>query len=480
MKIVIQYKNKKNIYDRESSVCIADLLKQEGYDFAMPCAGTGKCGKCVITAKGELSAVTDTEKRLLAKAAEQDKRLACETFALGDCELEIPDSGEYSGITDFAIDAAHDPVTGNQSLVAGVADIGTTTVAVYAYQMPDGRLLDSRVFKNPQVNVGADVISRLTYAAVNGSDGLCNGVRRGIENAYADMGVSPAFSVVTGNTAMLHFYENLSCTSLAVYPFEPQSLFGELTDKICIPPCISAFVGADITCGILSSGVFKHDRAMLIDIGTNGEIVYKNGAELICCSAAAGPAFEGGGLTNGVPSVPGAINKVYNIGNRFEYTTIGNAKPVGLCGSGLVDAVAAMLRVGVVDETGYLEEDFYIGDSGICITPQDIRAVQTAKSAIRAAIETVCHDLDAVEKFYIAGSFGKFLNIDNAGAIGLLPKNIKNRTVMTGNSAAAGAAMILFDKSRFDEAKTIAEKAKTIQLASNDTFYNNYIRHMNF
>lgn len=480
MKITINYKNEKKEFFYGNEVKISDVIKQNGYDFAMPCGGVGKCGKCRIKADGCLNDITEAEKKLLDSENESGIRLACEATALGDCEITLFDVGQYSGTADFDFDWNINPITGDKNLIAGVVDIGTTTVAVYAYKMPECELLNSCVVKNPQISIGADVVSRLDYAAKNGSEFLSSLIKNEIAKAFDSFNLAPDFTVVTGNTAMLHFYKNVPSTNLAVFPFEMTDSFGVISETECIPKCISAFIGADITCGIISSGILNHEKAMLIDIGTNGEIVCKDGDNFICCSAAAGPAFEGANIKNGSPSVNGAINKVYNIGNRIEYTTIGNAKPCGICGSGLVDAVAVMLRLGIIDESGYLENDFYLSDSGICITPQDIRAVQTAKAAVRAAIETVCGNIENVEKFYIAGSFGKYLNIDNASQIGLLPKNIKNKTVCVGNTAAAGAAMMLFDKSDFFKAQKIAEKSVTLQLASDETFYRNYIKYMNF
>ncbi len=480
MEITVFCSDKEYKYSFESPIKLSDAIINSGIAFAMPCGGAGKCGKCAVKASGKLSEMTENEKNILGEKAGKGYRLACKAYATGDCVIIIDKTGDYSGITDFDISYESEPMTENDDCFAGVVDIGTTTVASYLYKMPECELIAYSVGKNEQISFGADVVSRISYAAKNGTNHLSEIIKNQIEKAFSSFGKAPKLTVITGNTAMLHFYKNLPCSSLASSPFEPYELFGYSENGVCIPRCISAFVGADITCGVISSGMMSKKKSMLIDIGTNCEIVYKNDDEYICCSASAGPAFEGANIKNGMPSADGAINKVYNIGNKFEYTVIGKSRPVGICGSGLVDCIASMLRAEVIDKTGYLENDFYIGNSGICVTPEDIRAVQTAKAAVAAAIETVCGDLSEVEKFYLSGSFGNYLNTENAVTIGLLPKEMKNKTVLCGNTSAAGASLMLFDKRKFHEANEIAKKARTIQLASNDEFYKKYISHINF
>ncbi len=481
MKITVVYKNEKIEYCADKRTKLSDILTSIGCDISMPCGGIGKCGKCLIKAKGSLSPMSTQEQSLLDKQKVQEGyRLACLTYAMGNCEITIPDSEDFEGITDFDISLGKNPLTGNRQCYAAVIDIGTTTVAFYLYKMPNGELVKTSVHRNNQSVFGADVVSRITYAEKNGTEQLKKTIREQIDHEFESFDINPDFSVITGNTAMLHFYCGLPVHTLAKAPFVVDEYFGYVRNNICIPRCISAFVGADITCGIISSGLMNYDRAMLIDIGTNGEIVLKNGDEFTCCSAAAGPAFEGSEISNGTGAVSGAINSVYNVGNTFYFKTIDNAKPCGICGSGLIDAVASMLKADLIDKTGYLEDNFYIGDSGIFITPNDIRSIQTAKAAIRAAIETLCPDLSSVEQFFISGSFGNYLNVDNAILSGLLPREMKGKVTLCGNSSAFGAAMMLFDRDNFEKGNKTASQTKTIQLASNDTFYEKYIRYMSF
>lgn len=480
MKIKIYFNNKEHIVNFSEKIKLSDAIINSGTAFNMDCGGLGVCGKCAVKAFGNLSEASGEELKVLGDKFKRGYRLACMTYAQGDCNVIIENNESVTGVTEHRYIEAAEPITGYKSCWASVIDIGTTTIAAYLYKMPEGELKEAKLSLNPQRAVGADVMSRISYAEKNGTEDLYRLINNEINNIKNEFFEKPDFTVVTGNTAMLSFYLNKSVHELGVFPFEASELFGYIDNEICVPKCISAFIGADITCGIMASGMLSNDRAMLIDIGTNGEIVYKNGNEIICCSAAAGPAFEGAGITNGCASVKGAISKVYNVGSSFFYNTIDSGKPCGICGSGIIDAVASMLKADIIDSTGYSESDFYIGDSGIFITPSDIRAVQTAKAAIRGAIETVCDDLNGVEKFYISGGFGKYLDINNAVLIGLLPPWVKGRTVLSGNTAAAGAAMILCDKRKFTQADKIAGKAKTIQLGANNTFYKNYIKYINF
>lgn len=478
IKIVYNNLTKEKYYD--GSVSLSDILHNEIHSINFPCSGTGRCGKCKVKCEGCLSEPTLREKELLGNLISDGYRLACMTSAIGDCKIMLESNNELKNSAKADFIENNDPITGDNECYAGVVDIGTTGIEAYIYKMPELELVKHTSQRNSQSVFGADVVSRIAYAENYGVQELSSVINEQINTFLTFDNKKVDFRVVTGNTAMLSLYKNIDVSPLASAPFIPNELFGFCCDNECIPKCISAFVGADVTCGIISSGLLDCEHAVLIDIGTNGEIVYKNGSRFICGSAAAGPAFEGANIRNGVQSIDGAINKVYNIGSRVEYTTIGRQKPIGICGSGLIDAVAVMHRLGVIDDTGYLESDFYIGDSGVFITPEDIRNVQTAKAAIRAAVEMICDDIECVEKVFISGSFGSFLNIDSAIAIGLLPQEFKGKTVLSGNTAVSGAQMILADRNMLLLSSEIAQRAETVQLAGNNKFFEKYISYMNF
>ncbi len=217
---------------------------------------------------------------------------------------------------------------------------------------------------------------------------------------------------------------------------------------------------------------------LFVDIGTNGEMALMTPDGLVCCSTAAGPAFEGAGLYMGMAGIEGAISKVWVEGGVLKYEVIGNKEPVGICGSGILDAVAVMLKVGVIDETGVINEDghefessireyddqpaFEIGTSGVLITQKDIRQIQLAKSAIAAGIETLVHecsiDCEKVDMLFIAGGFGSFINQNSAADIGLLPKCLLDRVTVLGNAAGTGASMLLLSDEMLVQSVGIAQR----------------------
>jgi uncharacterized 2Fe-2S/4Fe-4S cluster protein (DUF4445 family) len=292
-------------------------------------------------------------------------------------------------------------------------------------------------------------------------------------------------AVFTGNTTMLHLLLGLDAANMAVSPFIPVTTNLQYISSKALGldinncgmgvafPGVSAYVGGDTVAAILSSGMYDKDEiSLLVDIGTNGEIVLGGKEWLLACSTAAGPAFEGANIRNGVGGVTGAIDTV-GAGPDFKYTTIGNANPVGICGSGIIDAIARLLDAELIDETGRLADEdeaeelgqaysdrlaaidgvraFNLTTEGregsgsqIVITQKDIRELQNAKAAIAAGIETLIkhsgigHDM--VKKVYLAGGFGSSINIESALKVGLLPRSLENKIEAIGNASGTGAA----------------------------------------
>jgi uncharacterized 2Fe-2S/4Fe-4S cluster protein (DUF4445 family) len=484
MKIKVISGNEIRLVDCSCGETVSDILTRNGFSIPSPCGGKGRCGKCRIRVSGTLSPLGASEKKHLAEAEiNEGYRLGCCAEVLGSCEIYYEnESVRIFGLSDgIKANTQINPLTGSENCFAAAVDIGTTTVAVKIYKMPECKLVYSACVENPQTKYGADIITRITYANEGGTENLKKSVRECVKKIYADSGKEISFSVVTGNTAMLHFYQGLDTSRLAVFPFTPASFFGKREGNIYYPKCMSAFVGADITCAVLASGMMEKKEAFLIDLGTNGEMAYLRDGKLTCCSTAAGPAFEGAGISHGMAASDGAIDSVYiNEKGEVSYTVLGEGRARGICGSGLIDAVACMLEIGVVDETGYLEEDFEIGDSGVFITLEDIRAVQLAKSAIRAGYETLTKEGENIEIFYISGGFGNYVNKSSCVKIGLIPKKMENKIKVIGNGALSGAAMILKNKSCLSEAEKIAHTAKTAELATNPLFINNYIEYMMF
>jgi uncharacterized 2Fe-2S/4Fe-4S cluster protein (DUF4445 family) len=244
-------------------------------------------------------------------------------------------------------------------------------------------------------------------------------------------------------------------------------------------------VGADTLCAIIASGMTKEDAAsLLVDVGTNGEMaIFKEGA-LTVCSTAAGPAFEGAGISMGMMGEDGAIDSVTLVNGNLTAHVIGEREARGICGSGLVDAAACLLESEELDESGYLDDTPYTVSGAVSVSQEDIRALQLAKSAICAGVDTLLEesDIDVVDvsRFYVAGGFGSYLNMKSAERIGLFPRGLSHKTFVVGNAALEGASMLLLDPTLRAEAQKISESAKLLELSGNSTFAEKYIMGMTF
>jgi uncharacterized 2Fe-2S/4Fe-4S cluster protein (DUF4445 family) len=326
------------------------------------------------------------------------------------------------------------------------------------------------------------VISRVDRA-VKGEGEALKGAVRGVLRQLT-VGYEIGTSVICANTTMLYLLTGEDPASLAVAPYRAEHLFGTWVGNTYLAPCISAFVGADVTAAMLACRLDERENALLVDIGTNGEMVLSTDGRLLACSTAAGPCFEGAGISCGTAAVTGAIHRVRAVGREILFETIDGAPPIGLCGTGLVDAVAALLTIGVIDETGYMEEPYTFGDSDVVLTPEDVRAYQLAKSAIRSGIDTLLHFAglapDDVSALYLAGGFGSYLNAQSAAQTGLLPAELASRTVAIGNGAGMGAAMMLLGDQSLARAKELAAATESVELANSPYFATAYMNNMYF
>ena len=470
-------------------------------DIEKPCGGHGKCGKCKVIAKGELSSPTEEEKRLLSREElERGVRLSCLACVLGECEIAtLSLENRVQIVTEGDLPELEIAPSFKQYGVA--VDIGTTTLAARLYD-PEGHVLGSASRLNPQQEWGADVISRIE-AALNGkARELTTAIRKAVDEVIAELSSAAGINsqeidgaVITGNTVMLSLLAEESVEPFSHAPFDAKRLFGEaLTARkleltalepetvVYLPPCISAFVGADTTCAVLATRLDRNDTAMLADIGTNGEIALWHNGRLTVCSTAAGPAFEGVGISMGMRCGKGAIDKVSIDSGVIRAHVIGETAPIGICGSGLVDAIACMLELGILDESGYLEDDEFIIQAPVCITPKDVRMLQLAKSAICAGVVTLARSeglkMSDLPNLYIAGGFGKYLSVESAAKIGLLPCSIAPRSQAVGNAALAGASAMLLNLKTRKEIVGLIKSAKTLDLSTNSVFSDLYVSGM--
>lgn len=494
-------------FEAGQGTLLGDLVTGErsgsGSVLSMPCGGHGRCGKCRVVAKGALSPVSEAERRLLSREEiEQGVRLACCTTVEGDCSVEVAgrDNGQIRNAGDMP-DIALNPAFANCGFVL---DIGTTTLAARLYDTK-GTLLAEGSRLNPQAGWGADVISRIE-ADLRGEGGkltqaICGAMDGLLEELAAKAQRKPEEIdglAVTGNTVMLHLLTGTSTEPLSHAPFAAQRLFGETVTakalglvsvppqtEIYLAPCAAAFVGADLITALLAGGLCNRlETQFLTDIGTNGEMALWHEGELYCCSTAAGPAFEGAGISMGMGGSKGAVDRVAVRDGKLAVHVIGDVAPMGICGSGVVDAVACLLETGQMDETGYIEDETAVISEPVIFTQNDVRMVQLAKSAIHAGIRTLLHtaglECGDVRALLIAGGFGSFLDVENAAKIGLFPEEMQPCIRVIGNAALSGASMLLLNKDYRKVCEDYAGRAKIVELSSNPFFADEYMERMLF
>lgn len=488
------------------SVRLSELLERAGFAIAMPCGGRGRCGKCAVRAEGEMSPATPAEAKLLA--GRPGMRLACETYATGDVELRVEEAGGDS----IRIEGESTAYAMDEGEGLGCAvDIGTTTVAMYLYDLKTHERLGVASAPNPQAVYGADVLSRLDRSMAGDADRLQGAIEGCLRELLAKLAGGRmnevARFVITGNSAMLYLLTRRDPACIARVPFVPDTLFGCAGDparyglsgncRVYLCRSVSAYVGADITCSMLASGFMDGDRladgtVLMADIGTNGEMGLLHGGKLLCCSTAAGPAFEGAGITMGMNARDGAITKVDLADGRVVYEFLGD-RPAGICGSAIVDAVRVMLETGELDETGRMTDRgvryadavaWQVGDSGVYITQADVRQVQLAKSALCAGMLALMNaagieekDLDAL---VIAGGFGSCIRPDSAEAIGLLPEGFAKKARAVGNAAGAGACRVLLSAAEREKSEALSRLGEVLELSTDEFFMDAYVDSMMF
>ena len=480
-KLTIVKNSKTTIVDFEGGTLLDKILEDNGFQIPHPCAGYGRCGKCAVEISGDISEPTESEQKL-------GVRLSCQTAVFGDARVILPDDIEDVRIETNIVRGSGELNPLGEHYGAAV-DIGTTTVAVKVYDLKTGECIGTSAKVNPQTSVAADVMGRIEAAMGDKGELLKSQITDAIDELIKSASGDKIcdFAVLTGNTTMLYLLKGISPESLSHAPFIADDLFGcedsVLGLKAYLPPCMNAFVGADITCAVLSSKMCESDKtSLLCDIGTNGEMALWKDGTLYVTSTAAGPAFEGAGISCGCGSVAGAIDKVWS-DTDFRIHTIGEKEAVGICGSGLLDAIACGLQSGYIDETGAMDDDLILSKS-VSLEPRDIRAVQLAKAAIAAGIETLLSESDTdikdVETLYITGGFGSHLDINSGVRIGLLPEELAPKTKVLGNAALAGAVAVLLNKGEKEKLTQIANCSQHINLGGNPKFNDNYIEQMMF
>lgn len=496
---------------------LMQVLQKAAIEVPFICAGRGTCGKCGVKLINSSSAVTAADQnRFTGKELEKGYRLACQLVLEEDVEIELLEQQERKSaiVSEYKMNVVelNNPYSHDNEAYGVAIDIGTTTIAFELVSLSTGQSIQTYSGINKQRAFGADVVSRIE-ASMKGKGAdlkrlihkdIIDGLKKLCDKAHMSYDVIKKV-VIAANTTMIHLMMGYDCSGLGSFPFKPVNIntisttFIELfrSDifecQVLVMPSVSAYVGADITAGMLTCDFDKSaDIIMLIDIGTNGEMAIGSKDNILVTSVAAGPALEGGNISCGIGSIEGAISKVTIEKEHIDYETIAGKEPVGICGSAVIDITAQSLKAGYIDSTGLLQQEFF--DSGVVIattphktisfTQQDFRQVQLAKAAIVAGIKTLIKHYgcasEAIATVYIAGGFGYHIDIHSAATIGLIPVELIDKIKVIGNSALGGAKQFLLDDRSHQRINKILEITKELHLANASDFSQLYINHMGF
>lgn len=492
----------------QRNTSVLELAREYEIDLNADCQGAGNCYKCkVMVSKGNDRIFTKKELEGLTKE-EQEKgyRLGCEMKVKEDTCIIIPRKQQQ-------IRQQINPQRKEKKQLGVAMDIGTTTIALELFDEKKKERIASSCFFNPQSIYGSDIISRISYCYQNESrvsqlkSVLIKRINQELKTLLHQIGQekdSIECIVIAANTAMSQFIMGESIDRIAKAPVTPSFLstvifsahekgfFCGKNTKGILLPSIGGYVGGDaLACFIAEPKMMTEKVCLLIDIGTNTELILKTKKSISTCSTAAGPAFEGAVMRDGMVAANGAIYKMQQHNGKFKIDTIGGGEPIGICGSGYIDAIAEAYKYGYIDHTGYItskDSKIFICNNqkgmGIYLTQEDIRQFQLAKAAIRAAIDLLllkCNiSFEQVEELVIAGSFGKHLTLENAFVTGLLPKKQKEQVTFMGNGSLKGAAVLLLGKISTLELDEIQKKLQYMELSNDPAFQTQFIKNMNF
>lgn len=480
------------IYQAKKGENLLQVIAKKDSSLDASCAGRGICGKCKIQLVSGNLPFTETEKKRLSKEElDSGIRLACVhmeceqdcTFTLGKDQSGFVISGNSINKYEHRDEDGY----------AIAVDLGTTTVVMDLIHLKTGTVEKEITFVNPQKIYGADVITRVDYSMKNGVKVLQSVLLAKMEEAILSFECSQICRMcVCGNAVMTHIFMGEDPTSIAQAPYvckvkeyveiESTQFFNTpyLFTVQVLPP-MSAYVGSDIVMDVYESQMMKKEKVMLIDLGTNGEIVLVKDDCLYASSAACGPAFESGNMECGSGAVAGAVNKVY-YEDGWKYTTIQGQTPHGVCGSGYMSWISSALKQGLIEENGWMEEDIWLDDS-IVLSQKDVREFQLAKSAIASACEVLCMkagiDYSSVDSLLIAGGFGNYVDKNDLAVLGIIPEQLLSKVTIIGNSAIRGCCRYAIMQD-LDHLKTMISKSKVIGLASEIEFTERFMMNIMF
>jgi len=468
---------------------LLEAARKAGVHPNAPCGGRGTCGKC-------LARLEHTPEKLTVKA--------CQTAVTEDMTVRFLSEEDTQVISrDSDLSAGSFPPDNAEGYCIAF-DIGTTTVVGYLLRS-DGEILGNVGRLNPQMSYGADVISRINYALEVSPEPLTAAIRRTLKEQIeilceqGKIGQEQIRTIsVVGNTAMHHLFMDIDPRPLVTPPYSPgekrpltmraADLLGICEEaQLRVFPNIAGFVGGDTVGCMTALGFDKLTQpSLLIDIGTNGELVMTDGKRMLACSTAAGPAFEGAKISCGMRAADGAIDHVWLENGEVKCSVLGNKAPVGICGSALLDAIAVYLNREDIGESGrILTEDKLLHLAGdVRLTQNDVNELQFAKAAIAAGIEMMAEDLglriEDIQAVYLAGAFGNYMNPASACRIGLIPAVLEDRIIPCGNAAGKGSQMAAVSEAAYRYAAQLAEMSDFLDLAAQPDFQDVYVEHLCF
>lgn len=506
---------------------LLEMLQEKNEYISAPCNGNGICGKCIVRYKSGATEPTKQDREFLSeKQLEQGYRLACQSYPTEEYKVEIPELEETIEVLsqwenqrteEILKNTAEGTAEKTENALYGICiDIGTTTLAALLVNLETEADCQTAVSVNHQRAYGSDVLSRISASNGGKKWEIQRCIRQDLQKLIRELLQKEKITeqqiqriVIAGNTTMCHLLRGFSCETLGVAPFLPVDLswmegsaadflgMKELDTKVVILPGISAFVGADIMAGIAKMNMHRSEGYhLLLDIGTNGEMVLGNCRHMYVTSTSAGPAFEGGNISCGMASIPGVISHVFmeetgKAGFQVIGETDGENKKqqaIGICGTGMIDLVYELREHQMIDEHGtysdlYFDTGYELAEK-VKFTQNDIRELQMAKAAIRAGVDILVKKagiaFDEVDDCYLAGGFGTKIDIKKAAGIGLIPKELEMKTIPAGNTVLAGTKEVLLGRISKEELEKIQTMADVINLAEENDFEELYLSYMDF
>ena len=491
-------------------VSLFDCAERIGVRVPTSCQKQGKCKECIVEVTGGmdcLSALGDAERHLggvfrlscSTKVAAFNGTVTCHTMRRGHMRVE-----DY-GARPSGLPPTFRPARAGHGIAM---DLGTTTIVLRLYNLATGELVATASFENPQRFGGSDVMARIHYDTTHAGKLLRRTLAGYLRHAIEEFPVSPVEireMVVVGNSTMRDLFFRQSVYSIGQSPYrsitEIEMAEGKRactslieTGRRCLiplhpearvygAPIISGHVGADAAACMLAVDVAHEDRLVAImDIGTNTELILGNRHRILAASCPAGPAFEGGAIVCGMPALDGAIEAVHiEDDGTFQVTTIGGCEPTGICGSGLIALLGELLRTGRMNERGRFEHDVHRIDlaPGVYFLESDVNELAQAKGANAAGVQVICDQygvsFDDIEVFYLAGGFGRHVDIDAAVGIGLIPSIPKSRIVQIGNAAIEGASMALLSPDKRRELEETVLRVEHCRLETHPRFFDFFV-----